>query len=136
MNKIKAPDWYIKLKNRLNLGKKLPKGYINKPLLNGVFLTLFIFAFFLWWGNDFQINNYSISCDKAVCENPLYLEFDHPLVKQHPTLGTRPTLNSGEKFGKETGWLFDNFNWISILIVAMAFWINHIIYIRGKNERN
>ena len=121
-----------KIFDKIDLSKKLPKGYLNKAFLNTfwfLILVLFVAAFA---SNDLKFVSYYAKCPdyKESCINP-FID-NHEICETAPYACEKTVLQGGEEIGKNPSFLFKYFNLITISLILSAYGLNHLIW-RRKN---
>lgn len=125
---------YHKIKDKLDISKRLPEGYFNKWLLNGVFIFLLLAWFFMFSSNGFNFDFYYVACEQDICKNPL-LEFEsHPLFNEYPELKTKEFLYKGESYGRPFGIILQYFDFVALAIIFLAFCVNHALF-KAREEK-
>ena len=133
-----------KLANHLDLSKYR---YFTKKVFRGVLVFAFIITFGALVSNNFNLRAEWFECVGETCINPCIpcgiFPSDKPCMVETPDMvalcGTywdnETLLTNGDIIGNKPGFLMLHYNTIISIIVILGFLINHIIYIRGKNDK-
>lgn len=117
---------------KIDLSKKLPKGYLNFKLIRSVWLIVLILGTVAFATNGFQKQIYWFECEEAdgFCNNPFY---DEPkLCEIQPDLCEYPFAYKGEVIGQKPTWLYLNFKTLAFFLIAGVYTLNHLLW-RRKN---
>ena len=147
----KINDKLKEIQNDIDLTKRFP-GYFNKTIFRGVIIFMLIFTVLVFVSNDYKLRNVYIECDKNTpCDNPIYTCRGEENIynsqclpaelvpKEFKTLCENglcdlKQLPPNTVYGNKPGFLMKNYNLICLLLVAFAFFINHIFYKQGLNK--
>lgn len=125
----------MSLKNifdKMDLSKKFP-GYFNKPLIRfGMFIYFVLLMFAIWSHGSLNVAYFSCDSESPVpCVNPFYESGAKICTKSN--ICDYEILQPGETVGMTPSAFVENVNNLGILIIAITFIINHIMY-RSKKR--
>lgn len=127
--------------NKENRYKMFGNYKVDKLIIQVCMYLTFIFLFYVAYHYNFQLDYYSCKQPFAnsfemnetlfkntatQCKNPFYTP---------PTWKNEEFLSPGE-YGTKPGLLFNSIPYVIIGLFIVGFGLNHLIYNRGKNERN
>lgn len=127
-----------RIEKSLSVHERWP-GYFNVWVFRGALsimvLLLFYTAFTYGW--DIKPSVY-LSCPVNVlggrCANPYYDPFGGCLYTEDKALCSKEFFFAGETYGVPPSWLHDNFFTIGLLLTALAFGVNHLLYWRRTGQ--
>lgn len=106
--------------------KVLKNGYkFDKRIFRGCIIFIFLLGLLAWGLSGWNLNFFRISCNKPLCENPVFMQ---NLSYVPPEINTMEFIPFGFKFGNEPSWLMKNYFFVVVFSVALAFAYNHRLH--------
>jgi hypothetical protein len=119
------------------------KYLFNKWIFRGCIIIMILLALSAWFLTGF-INplkqNLEIVCktDNTPCTNPLYNNFDicgeGKMLPSYHYLCITELLPPGYHYGSEPNFLLNHFLEITIILILLAFLLNHMIFNKGFKD--
>lgn len=139
-NKQRLSVWESskRLQDKLDVHKRWP-GYFNVWIFRGaiVLMALVFGAFAISYGWDVSAHVY-VECPadtlQGRCANPFYTKADCALKGPDAVLCSKETFFAGESYGEKPSWLHNNFEMLGLLVAALAFGLNHLLYWRRTGK--
>lgn len=125
--KGKIKKIYEEIKNGFDLNKNPElNGYkFNKTVFRVALVIVVLVVFGAWALSGFSLNsnNVYLSCPAdsvSACPNPYYGLCDEAYCQNE-------FIFPGYEWGERPNWLITNISWIVVLIVVLAFLVNHFL---------
>jgi len=134
---MRFKDKVKQINEKMDVSKKLPKGYLNLNLIRIGWVLILVLWFIALASNNFSLSAYYAECPEAYisCANPFIQNLDYyqlnEFCESQPEL-CEPSIQGGQSIGHKANFLYINFNEIAFFLIILIYGLNHLLWRRKQ----